>query len=442
VEPFSKSIYCECYYSKVDEQKQETKAKTETELQTNPDGSVHLPAGLLERFGITPGSRVRVSPQSSGGLSLVRADPALTKLYIEPTNNCNLSCRTCIRHTWKGPTGFMDMITFNKLIEGAKALSSLKKISFWGFGEPLLHPNIVEMVAQAKQLGVETQLITNGLLLDVKIAKGLVAAGLDSIVVSLDGANEETNADIRIGSNLTTVRENINTLREIRNYNRRSKPEIGIEFVVMRRNVKDLGKLRVLAAGLGASFVFVSNVLPYSEDLKDEILYWNSASRISSEKGTEWNPKLYLPPIDNTENVAEHLSKLMALNEPIINMQTPNQNGRGYCRFVGDGSLVVRWDGEVSPCAALLYSYSCYVLGRKKEIINYSVGNIKKDDITDIWEKEDFVRFRDRVLRFDFSPCTYCSGCDYTETNEEDCYGNHFPVCGDCLWAQGVVQCP
>jgi hypothetical protein len=28
------------------------------------------------------------------------------------------------------------------------------------------------------------------------------------------------------------------------------------------------------------------------------------------------------------------------------------------------------------------------------------------------------------------------------ESNEEDCYGNTFPVCGGCLWAQGVIQCP
>lgn len=37
-------------------------------------------------------------------------------------------------------------------------------------------------------------------------------------------------------------------------------------------------------------------------------------------------------------------------------------------RFVGEGSLVISWDGEVSPCVALMHSYSCYVMGRKKDI--------------------------------------------------------------------------
>jgi hypothetical protein len=46
------------------------------------------------------------------------------------------------------------------------------------------------------------------------------------------------------------------------------------------------------------------------------------------------------------------------------------------------------------------------------------------------------------VLNFEFSPCTLCDGCILSEKNEEDCYGNAFPTCGGCLWAQGIVQCP
>jgi hypothetical protein len=34
------------------------------------------------------------------------------------------------------------------------------------------------------------------------------------------------------------------------------------------------------------------------------------------------------------------------------------------------------------------------------------------------------------------------NGCNLSETNEEACFGNPFPTCGGCLWAQGVIQCP
>ena len=32
-------------------------------------------------------------------------------------------------------------------------------------------------------------------------------------------------------------------------------------------------------------------------------------------------------------------------------------------------------------------------------------------------------------------------GCEFAETNEEDCLGNPHPTCGYCLWARGVVRC-
>jgi hypothetical protein len=46
------------------------------------------------------------------------------------------------------------------------------------------------------------------------------------------------------------------------------------------------------------------------------------------------------------------------------------------------------------------------------------------------------------VIAFDFSPCVHCGGCEWAESNEMDCFGNSFPVCGDCLWARGVILCP
>jgi hypothetical protein len=61
--------------------------------------------------------------------------------------------------------------------------------------------------------------------------------------------------------------------------------------------------------------------------------------------------------------------------------------------------------------------------------------------MSEIWENEEFKQFRKRILNFDFPPCLHCD-CDLAETNEEDCYGNLFPTCGDCLWAHGIILCP
>lgn len=104
----------------------------------------------------------------------------LAKLYIEPTIQCNLGRRTCIRNVWDEPAaGIMQAAVFDGIIDGLRSLPTPPKIFFGGFGEPLLHPGIVDMVAQVKPLSTSVELITNATLLTPDISKGLITAGLD-----------------------------------------------------------------------------------------------------------------------------------------------------------------------------------------------------------------------------------------------------------------------
>jgi MoaA/NifB/PqqE/SkfB family radical SAM enzyme len=368
--------------------------------------------------------------------------PSLTRVYVEPTNTCNLKCRTCVRNSWQEPEGFMSMENYHNLIKGLRKADSLKKMSFWGFGEPLLHPNIVEMVCLAKELGVETQIITNALLLGKEKAEGLVDAGLDTLIISVDGASAEAYADIRPKAELELVKKNVNQLRDFRRKTPDRKPVIGIEYVVMQRNFKELRYLRQLAYSLGAAFIFLTNLLPYTEELKDEILYWFSTSLTYPPESTKLMPELFIPPMDLRHSDFETIKALAGHSGSICTPDPHLGSGNGYCRFVNDGSLVVAWDGMVSPCIALMHSYTCYIMGRQKQFKRYTLGDVGKEDITSLWGKKEFADFRDTIQSFPFSPCTECGGCDMAETNEEDCYGNPFPVCGDCLWAKGVIRCP
>jgi hypothetical protein len=70
------------------------------------------------------------------------------------------------------------------------------------------------------------------------------------------------------------------------------------------------------------------------------------------------------------------------------------------------------------------------------------MGNVGREEFGKIWDGREFTEFRKRVLKFDFPPCIHCNMCDLIETNMEDCFENRFPVCGDCLWARGVILCP
>jgi len=69
-------------------------------------------------------------------------------------------------------------------------------------------------------------------------------------------------------------------------------------------------------------------------------------------------------------------------------------------------------------------------------------GNVGKRRLMEIWSEPAYAAFRRRVSRFDFPPCPDCGACELVASNAEDCLGNPFPVCGDCLWARGILQCP
>ena len=77
-------------------------------------------------------------------------------------------------------------------------------------------------------------------------------------------------------------------------------------------------------------------------------------------------------------------------------------------------------------------------MSRERCSRRYVVGNVSERDLNGLWKAPQYETFRERVETFDFSHCTFCGGCDLFETNEEDCFGNTFPTCGGCLWAQGI----
>ncbi|WP_434512073.1 SPASM domain-containing protein [Desulfitobacterium sp. AusDCA] len=79
---------------------------------------------------------------------------------------------------------------------------------------------------------------------------------------------------------------------------------------------------------------------------------------------------------------------------------------------------------------------------KERAVTSYSPGDIGKTSLKEIWNSEEYSNYRDNVDSYEFSPCMQCSPCELAETNKEDCYGNMFPTCSGCLWAQSVIQCP
>lgn len=68
------------------------------------DGKLKIPSEVKDRLGIEENTELKLK-LGSRGFYLERMDPLLTKVYIEPTSDCNLDCITCVRHSWDEEMG-------------------------------------------------------------------------------------------------------------------------------------------------------------------------------------------------------------------------------------------------------------------------------------------------------------------------------------------------
>lgn len=409
-------------------------------VEVDSQGRFVLPADVSRRYGLIPGAEIRLE-EDADGLHISRSTQALSRVYVEPTNICNLDCMTCMRNVWDEAPGRMSWTVFQSILDGVRAFHPVPTVFFGGFGEPLTHPQIAEMVAQAHQCGAPVELITNGILLDETMTRRLMQAGLDRLWLSLDGATPESYADVRLGASLSTVIANLRRLKDLRGAMSDAAPRLGIAFVAMRRNIADFPALVQLGKSLGADQFVISNVLPHTPELRDEMLYKRSMNEPATVP-SEWSPMIAFPRLEINELTGAPLLQVLKQRHMLTVARHVVKLGARTCPFLEKGSLSVRWDGAVSPCLALLHSHESYLDDHLRKSQAFSIGSLLERSLEDIWRDQAYVDLRERLLKFDFSPCMTCNSCEMADKNQEDCFGNDAPACGGCLWGQGFIQCP
>lgn len=137
-------------------------------------------------------------------------------LDIEVSSKCQLLCTHCFRQYMDiKENEFMPLEMYKKIIAecGQNGLFTLK---FSMRGEPLLHPDIVEMIRFAKDEGVkEVWINTNGGLITESLAKDIIHAGVDWITMSFDGLYEKYES-IRTPLKYEDSLNKLKTLRKVR----------------------------------------------------------------------------------------------------------------------------------------------------------------------------------------------------------------------------------
>ena len=420
-----------------------------------------------------------------------------TKLFVETTTRCNLSCVMCVKQA-EGCgiiDGEMAAATFAAL---EPALPTLEALILNGVGEPLLHRGLENFIARAKALmpaGSWVGFQSNGVLLDAARAEALLRAGLDKICLSLDAVSPQKFMQIREGGQLTSLERAMAALSQAKTTLGKSSFQIGVEFVIMPGNVQELPAVLTWAAARGASFALVTHALPYDKEEAANTTY-ETCSADAIELFRSWQAKAAAADVDinlypqviwkyskspedlkvtgfveamkaegEQRGIFLDLKKLFALDLDRLERmaqifhearQTAAACGidlklpelllkeERRCDFVEEGGMFVSWDGEVFPCYFLWHHYHCYASGWQQTVKPRSFGSLTEKNVLDIWNSDEFYTFRNNVIGYNYPYCASCSlaPCDYVQTEafEQDCHINAEP-CGSCLWCTGIFQC-
>lgn len=257
-------------------------------------------------------------------------------LVIDPTNICNLNCPLC--PTWQDikarPKGRMDLHIFKKILDETGPYLFTLNLCNWG--EPFLNPDLPQMIEYAKKFNTVVGLSTNLNHLPDDAAEKTINAGIDIIVISLDGVTQEAYSKYRQGGDVRRVFANIEKLNCYKN-KADKKPLLIWQFLVNKYNEAELESARETAK-------------------KMNLLFQPSPMRSSMGK------ELILPLYQRVQEMRDWLPENPEYRKYPLDITPDTRTAQTACKWLWH-SIVVNWDGSFSPC--------CGVFEKKWDIAEY-----------------------------------------------------------------------
>ena len=271
-------------------------------------------------------------------------------LQLEPTNHCNLRCISCPRDRMTRRKGYMEFGLFKKIIDDA-AGEGVKRVHLYLHGEPLLHPEIANMIAYIKSRGMGITLTTNGMLLDREKALSILQSGVNSadyFTFSMLGCSSQVHEGIMRGVNHERVVQNITDLLKTRKERGINGPIVQTIFYQMPENAheahdymtrwKDVVDQALFVAGFSESFAHYK--------------HGNGAQRVR----------------------------------------------RRTCKQIWE-RMTIHWNGDVSLCCEDVDG----------DIV---LGNLEKQSVRELWSKQGLLAVRRLHREKRFAEMPLCKTCD------------------------------
>jgi radical SAM family protein/iron-sulfur cluster protein len=184
--------------------------------------------------------------------------PLPSRLYIECTAACNISCaqaccapETGITRTRKA--GMLDFDIFRRTID--EAGPSLGRVDFFNYGETFLHKRAVEMCEYIKSTFPQIYLYTstNGLAFRDDQVQRLVHSGIDEVTFSIDGATPQSYVTYRQRGDFSKAIANLRLAAETKRKAGRDVPFLNWRYILFKHNDSDeeMNLARTMAADIG-----------------------------------------------------------------------------------------------------------------------------------------------------------------------------------------------
>lgn len=276
-------------------------------------------------------------------------------VYIEVTNKCNLKCTMCPRCHLNRKIDDMDYELFKKCIDEISRFNPKPSVQLAFLGEPLVNKKIISLIEYSKKNGLNTSLISNGLLLTKEIADAFIQVKLDSITFSIDAVTKETYDKIRINSDFGQVHNNI-------------------EYLIERKN-----KLGVKLPAIQTSMVIQEANKAEYEDFIDK-----------------WIDKTHQVYFQRVFYDAEGNQGRQMFYRDVFSLDLEK---RKPCYYLWE-LVVVYCDGKVTVCPP--DDFGLLVM-----------GDISKQSLYDIWHSKQYNELRLRHLKNDLRNKKLCASCDY-----------------------------
>ncbi len=286
-------------------------------------------------------------------------------LAIEPTTSCNLRCPECPSglRSFTRPTGMLEERNFQKFIDELAVNSTY--LTFYFQGEPYLNPNFLEMVAYAASKKLYTTTSTNAHYLEPETAKKTVDSGLDRLIISIDGTDQETYAAYRKGGQLSKVLEGTQNIMKAKKNKGSKTPAIVWQFLVVRPNENQIEEVIDLGASFGVDKVAFKTAQIYDYENGNELIPSKSEF---SRYGRNPDGTYYIK-----NRLLDHCWKMWS-------------------------SCVITWDGKVIPC--------CF-----DKDAHHQMGSLTQSSFGEVWNSEAYINFRKSILksRSEIEMCKNCT---------------------------------